>query len=265
LLLHSGLHGNEREEKFTDLRDVPGDVDGFHAVLRRAGQTIVAQAMGFATIYAHTGTAKSRWARALTVGLCGKGIPTRYVHGKDLEKALFGEGEGRELDTIARDMHQNIQALIVDEADKINWKNEWIGAEMSHLFDARYRNAAQPSPLDRQITVFVAQYHPREWAPDFLLSRITDGSFAIPWPDDLIPPTSITKRPCNRLRCAGTMIYNGQICICDQCGSQRLAEIYWPFEIRTGDMRQVLPSRYAPALPKRKQQKAKAGEGVTHE
>lgn len=185
----SGLNQRERALTFADITG-----DGPHLALRISGAAIVAQRAGFATVYGTTGGAKSVWACAITAGLCRAGIRAQYTHGKAVEQSLFqrdDDGRGY-VDGLSRERIVNVPALVVDEAHAINWKNDWIAGEMSDIFDARFRRAALGDDT-RQITVFVAQHDPREWAPDFLYSRMRSGEYAVPWPSN-VPPADGVER-----------------------------------------------------------------------
>lgn len=215
LLELSGLKGEERKATISSIRGSRP----VHTVLRVTAGAIVQNAMGFCTVYGSTGTAKSLWAQAIVTGLCGRGIRSKYVHGKAVEQSLFRRDENNKgfVAGEQREFLCDVQALVVDEADKINWKSEWVSGELSDLFDRRFRLVDHPDIHQRKITVLVSQYHPQEWAPDFLLSRIRDHRSAVPWPNELT--------------------HNEYV---------RDGFVRWPLEVGGPDVRQVLPSQMQP-------------------
>lgn len=211
----SGLSAAERKLTLADIITTSSDTRGCALALRVAGGLITSQRRGFVSLYGNTGSAKSTWAKAVAAQFLRQGVQAKYAHAKEIEQSLFTKDAQGDLVTLqnSRDRWLRTPVLAVDEAQTFNWKSAWVSGEINKLFDARFRMADAANPSERQVTVFVSQYEPKLWAPDFLLSRMSDTRFAIPWPQGVDEP------PC---------VQNGWLT--------------WPFRITMPDMRSRLPS-----------------------
>lgn len=260
---HSGLERHEHGLGWDQLvLSMPTDPKGYLSALEYAGRRMVAERFGWACIYGNNGTGKSRWAKILAAEFCRAGVAVRYIHGKTLEAELFRDRDDQNRDTgfdynqpnplLAK--HLSPTVLIIEEAQTINWKNQWIAGNVGDLLNKRY-DLVDAHVSKRKITVLVGQYHPRLWGPmeniSFLLSRCADGSFAIPWHTETQgdPPPCLQKRTCT---CGGDMVYsqkqNALICMAKKqnskelCGNSRPVEVWWPFDIPLPDARPILPA-----------------------
>lgn len=224
-----------------DLLDTTGSIN----VLRVSAEYIIA-GLGatFATVYGDTGSAKSLWAKIIVATLCRNGIHARYTRGRDVEQSLFSFDEedksGRmTLRRTGIDTLGAVRALVIDEAHAINWKSQWISAGIQELLDMRYERAAAESPENRQLTIFVAQHDPKEWAPDYLYDRMRQGTFSIPWTERVVPEC-LQHRSCPA--CGAGMEFNGEFLVCPTCEHERDVEIFWPFCDMAKSARPIMPS-----------------------
>lgn len=263
LTLNNGLLKHEQNltiDALLDLSDTTGSIE----VLRTSAQHIIdGHGATFATVYGDTGSAKSLWAKIIVASLCRNGVQARYTRGVEVEQALFRvnmEENGNAgkiishrpgIETLAR-----IRALVIDEAQTINWRNEWISKGIQEVLDRRYERATAGSPQYRQLTIFVAQHDPKEWAPDYLYDRMRQGTFSIPWTGDV--PECLQHRPCPA--CGGVMEYNGEYVACTNnteyrslhgtedngiadCYHSYDTEIFWPFKDMAKSARPIMPAR----------------------
>lgn len=221
------------------------DKTGSTQVLKKAAETIIS-GLGatFATVYGDTGSAKSLWAKIIVASLCRNKVQARYMRGREIEQSLFDfDNEDSSGRTIVRqsgiDVLSTVKALVIDEVQGINWKSQWIGAGIQKLLDMRYERALSESPSQRQVTIFIAQHDPREWAPDYLYDRMRQGTFSISWTEESVPEC-LQKRPCPV--CKGVMAFNGEYLVCS-CGYDRDVEIFWPFHDMAMSARPIMPAR----------------------
>lgn len=188
---NSGLTEAERAATIAHLKDLPSDSKRVAMALRVVGQAIVEQSRGFVCVFGGPGAAKSLWAKAIVATFARNGVQARYAHGKEVERTLFGDSDGdgaKSADTIRREFWTRQRVLVIDEIQAINWRSDWVANEISHIIDSRYRRAADPDPQTRQVTIMVAQYDPARWAPEWIVSRMTDGQFSVPWPESVVAP-----------------------------------------------------------------------------
>lgn len=240
----SGLTPEQHKLTWAALRDME-DKTGSMVVLRYAGRQI-AQGIGapFATVYGNTGNAKSIWGRIIVAELCRSGVQAHYTRAKIIERGIFRhDGESEVIERAQGDLYRRVQALVVDEAQGINWRNDWINSTLQPLFDARYEAAKESSPTARQITVFISQFDPAEWAPDWLLDRMRQGTWALPWPASEPTPDCLKRRTCPR--CNKPMNYmsaDGEEFMACGCGLERPLEIFWPFHDLADSARPIMPA-----------------------
>lgn len=223
-----------------------GDKTGSMGVLRVAGRAIVGgQGAPFATVYGRTGNAKSLWGRIIVAQLCKAGVQAHYTRAKVIENNLFvRDGDTEFVEKARNDFYLRTQALVIDEAQGINWRNQWISDTLQPLFDARYEAAKESNSAVRKITVFIAQTDPEDWAPSWLLDRMRQGSFALAWPEGEQAPECLRKRACPNCGQAMTLVSadNEEYMACE-CGMDRPLEIFWPFHDMADSARPIMPAR----------------------
>lgn len=236
----SGL-GRHEQVRFDQIVVPDYDFDGVVNALLWTGKEMIARRFGFATLYGGTGAVKSMWARALVTEACQADISARYVHAVDLEQSFFSSGNAGDEDVLVPAEMTTVQLLVIDECQLVNWNNPWVMARMHKLLDGRYRQASIRDADQRLMTVLVGQKAPNLWAEagaEWLMSRITDGRFALVWPDSKSVPKVLTKRPC----VCGNQMYRGTSNRMEcSCGYTRPIEMYWPFHVSLPDVRPVLP------------------------
>lgn len=249
MFAHCGLKAHERALDWDSLiLSVPTDTQGHLRTLEFAGKRMVTKRFGLATVFGNNGTAKSLWAKIVTVEFCRRGVSAKFVHGKEMEDLLFANGRDDEAvreSSMKLDRYLTPQVLVVDEAQTINWKSPWIAGFIGQMLTARHDLASAPVS-QRKITIMVAQYHPKFWAPieniAFLLSRMSEGTFGIPWSeaDGGTIPECLLTRACS---CGDKMTRQGDVLVCGSkaCGNSRPVEVYWPFELPMADLRPILP------------------------
>jgi hypothetical protein len=199
LLKATGLTAAEQKLTMTDVKDLPAKLDParHHLILRVAGKALLVKGKGFVTVWGPNGSGKSQWGKALAADAARAGMPARYIMGKDLERYLFNEGpktrQGEETMPGIPDHLRRAQVLIVDEVQGANWKSEWVERGLQPFLDGRYRMGEGTGGV---LTVLISQTDPsleiNNWAPPWLYSRMRDGAQAIPWPQDVSAPPSIT-------------------------------------------------------------------------
>lgn len=218
-----------------------GDKTGSHAVLKAAAQYIIdGRGATFINVFGTTGNAKSLWAKSIIATLCRNGILSHYTRGRTVEKSLFGDSgdENAKANRPGVDFYSRIKALVVDEAHAMNWRSSWVAAGLQEILDSRYEASMQPSGRKRQLTILISQIDPIDWAPDWLLDRLRQGSHAIPWTSSEVP-VCLQERPCPR--CGdGVMRYNGKWLACE-CGHDRDVEIFFPFRDMADSARPIMP------------------------
>ena len=217
-----------------------GDKTGSHAVLKVAAQYIVdGRGATFINVFGTTGNAKSLWAKSIIATLCRNGILSHYTRGRTVEKSLFGDSgdENAKANRPGVDFYSRIKALVIDEAHAMNWRSSWVAAGLQEILDSRYEASMQPSGRKRQLTILISQIDPKDWAPDWLLDRLRQGSHAIPWTNSEVP-LCLQERPCPR--CDGVMHYNGKYLACE-CGHDRDVEIFFPFRDMADSARPIMP------------------------
>lgn len=253
---HSGLKDHERGLTWDSLvLNSPTDTQGNLRALEYAGKTMVAKRFGFATVFGNNGTAKSLWAKIVAAEFCRQRVQTKFVHGKALEDLLFANGRDEDAvrESAMRLGHYLApQVLVIDEAQTINWKNQWIAGYIGQLLTERH-DLATANGSQRKVTILVGQYHPSYWGPieniAFLLSRMAEGSFAIPWHEENAGPipSCLLTRPCS---CGGEMVRQDKenILVCNRrkdkknpCSNSRPVEVYFPFSLSMSDIRPILP------------------------
>lgn len=268
---HSGLACHERALTWSDLyTNLPTDPRGYVQALEYAGKRMLEERFGFACVYGNNGTGKSRWAKIMVAEACRLHLFTRYVHGKRLEERLFTENEDerddgqRYLDTARLNHYLSPTVLVIDEAQTINWSNAWVAGHIGNLLSARHDMADADKP-QRKVTILIGQFHPRLWASAqttaFLTSRVSDGSFGIPWHEELAggkpAPKALHQRPCpacgvkhkevvsdgrkRRVEYEPQMKLKKKLLVCEECGNSRPLEVWWPFELPMVDVRPILP------------------------
>lgn len=240
----SGLTPEQHRFTWSALRDLE-DKTGSMAVLRYAGRQIVAGAGApFATVYGNTGNAKSLWGRVIVAELCRNGVQAHYTRAKVIERGIFRhDGETEVIEKAQGDLYRRVQALVVDEAQGINWKSQWINDTLQPLFDARYEAAKETNPAEREITLFLSQFDPTEWAPDWLLDRMRQGTWALPWPANEPTPECLKQRNCPR--CGKAMRHvsaDGDEFMACGCGVERSIEVFWPFHDLADSARPIMPA-----------------------
>ena len=230
------------------MRDLP-DKSGSIQVLRVAAEYIIeGRGAMFATVFGDTGTAKSLWAKIIVASLCRKGVQARYTRARAIEGSLFqtnrDDDTGKTSETIINrpklDTLANVRALVIDEAHTVNWKNHWVSAGLQELLDMRYERANTDNPKIRQLTIFIAQHDPKDWAPDYLLDRMRQGSFAIPWQGESVP-SCLSSRPCPVCGDEMKLDEKGSFLLCE-CGHDRDVEIFWPFKDMANSARPIMPA-----------------------
>lgn len=241
----SGLSKKERNLNWGSMVvELPDDTKRQHYALRWAGQQLLKRGWGFATVHGNYGIAKSLWGKILVAEACRHRVSARYIMGKELERKLFAHEGSDELQasTNVFDLIGRYRILVVDECHGMNWKSEWVSAELMRLFDERVRGARDKELL----TVLIGQTHPQQWGTNTqvgaLLSRSIDGRYALPWSLDKSgdpPPPCLLERPCFCGR--GTMKKVGNLVVCNKCGVSREIEMYWPFGLDLPDIRPILP------------------------
>lgn len=238
----SGLTETERQKTFNDIAERPDDEKGKLVALKWAGQRLLDLKYGFATLYGNYGTSKSRFGHVVVAEACRRRMHARYIIGKELEGMLFTNNENGDsttrLDVFS--FARRFQVLVIDEANLMNWKNDWVAGELMRLIEIRHRGAIDK----KMLTILIGQTHPSRWGPELnvgaLLSRSLTGEFALPWPTQEPAPSCLLERPC--VSCTGTMRATEEgLVMCAQCGSSRDVEMYWPFALDLADVRPILP------------------------
>lgn len=240
----SGLTAEQHRLTWAALRDME-DKTGSMLVLRYAGRHIVdGTGAPFASVYGNTGNAKSLWGRIIVAELCRNGVQAHYTRAKVIERGIFRhDGESEVVEKAQGDLYMRVQALVIDEAQGINWRNQWISDTLQPLFDSRYEAAKEPNPAERKITVFISQLDPAEWAPDWLLDRMRQGSWAIPWPANEPAPDCLKQRACPRCgKAMRLMSADGEEYMACACELERPLEIFWPFRDMAGSARPIMPA-----------------------
>ena len=192
---HCGLTDQERKLTFADIHTRDDDAKGYALALRVSAGLITDTVSGFCAVWGGTGNAKSLWAKAIIAEFVRRGIQARYAHAKAIESSLFGGNESLSSQA-TKELYMRCQVLVIDEMDKINWGSEWVSSHMSEILMHRHDRAGDGSPTERQVTIMVAQYNPigeDAWCPDYLQSRMMDGQFAHPWPDNIDAPDCATN------------------------------------------------------------------------
>lgn len=253
---HSGLKEHERNLTWDSLvLNSPTDTQGNLRALEFAGKTMVAKRFGFATVFGNNGTAKSLWAKIIAAEFCRAGVTTKFVHGKAMEDLLFANGKDEDAvreSAMRLDRYLFPQVLVIDETQTINWKNQWVAGHIGQLLTERH-DLATADGSQRKVTILVGQYHPSFWGPveniAFLLSRMSEGTFALPWKEGQVGPIPqcLLTRPCS---CGGEMVRDGKsdVLICNKredkrspCANSRPIEVYFPFALTMSDIRPILP------------------------
>ncbi len=233
----SGLREHE-QQRWEDMRLLSYDDDGIVPLLTYVGKQMIQRRFGFATIYGPTGNVKSMWGRILVAEACRADMNALYAHAVDVEQAFFAH-EGEE-EIRVPERYMTTQLLVLDEVQLLNWNNAWVMARLHKLLDSRYRLATSPKPSSRLVTVLIAQKAPVLWADsgsEWLLSRVSDGRFAMVWPTDEPVPPALVKRQC---MCGRPMVRSGQRMTCE-CGFSRPIEASWPLFVNLPDVRPVVP------------------------
>jgi hypothetical protein len=247
LFAMSKLPDTDRGKSFADIVELPGDEKRKQFSLKWAGQRLLDLKYGFATLYGNYGTAKTLFGQIVVAEACRRRLRARYILGKDLERKLFEEFDRNRNEERAKpalddpfSIVSRFQVLVIDECQMINWKSDWVAAEIMRLIEMRHAGAVEQAKL----TILIGQTHPLRWGPEqnvgALLSRTLDGRFALPWPKQEPTPPCLLERPC--VSCTGTMRANEEgLVVCSQCGSSRDIEMYWPFGLDLADVRPILP------------------------
>lgn len=142
---------------------------GQMAILRQLGETILADGMGWFTVWGGTGSAKTLFLHALTVAFCKRQRQAVYYHAADLCDGLYQDFDNPDRNN--RDFYRRIEVLVIDELDKFRF-TDWNRVEFQALLDHRYRK------MKTHVTLFAANKDPNgEWLPADIRSRMNDGRF----------------------------------------------------------------------------------------
>lgn len=185
LLKHSRLNERERRHQLSDING-----DGSAKVLRVAGAKLLADPFGWFVTWGGTGSAKTLFLQALVAAYCKRGIQATYYHAADLQDGILRDID--DPDSANMIFYRRVPVLAIDELDKYHFK-EWSQKQLQALLDYRYRN------MDSMVTLMASNRDPFDtnqdgnpWLPADVLSRMQDGRFNIPWPDNVDAPAGIT-------------------------------------------------------------------------
>lgn len=194
LLKFSRLNHQERGHALTDITDLASD--GSHTVLRYLGQELLSDPYGWLVLWGSYGAAKSLLLTALVAEFCRRGVRAVYYHGKDLEQGLFQDMHG---DSANRQLYRKVDVLAIDEMHTVNVRSDWVAAELGALLEERYRNQAT------RVTVMAMNPNPKDWCHigdsawgqigQAIWSRMNDGRFVRPWPEDRQIPACLDGEP----------------------------------------------------------------------
>lgn len=145
-----------------------------HVVLRHLVDRLVAEPVGWLTLWGPFGTAKTLTVQAIVAGLVHRGVQARFYHAKRLEQGWFDDING---DSANGQMYRRLRVLAIDEADKINTRSDWTRAAFQELMDDRYRSGLAGNTC----TLVVSQGDPAQCLPGDIASRMADGRFYRPW------------------------------------------------------------------------------------
>lgn len=137
--------------------------------LRLVGESILNDSAGWFVVWGGTGTAKTKFLQALTVGFCRRKIRAIYYHAADLCDGLYKDI--KDPDSNNQELYRNVPVLIIDELDKFRM-TDWSRQELQGILDHRYRH------MRTHVTLFASNKDPEgEWLPADIYSRMTDGRF----------------------------------------------------------------------------------------
>lgn len=182
----SGLKPHEQQLQISDIRKS----EPVHTVLRVLARQMLADPFGWISVYGQehpetgtvTGSAKSLFAQILVAEFCRQRVRALYKHAGDVSQMLYQDLEDSQ--SANEMLLRRCRVLAIDEMQDIN-PTEWLVGKFKALLDHRYRSADQG-----MVTVLVWQRHPEEygWVPESWLSRMADGRFNRPWPQDVSVP-----------------------------------------------------------------------------
>lgn len=142
---------------------------GDMAKLRAIGEAIIADGMGWFTVWGGTGSAKTLFLQALTVGFCRQKRQAIYYHAADLCNGLYRDLDNP--DSANMELYRRASVLVIDELDKYHF-TDWSRRELQSLLDHRYRH------MRDHVTLFACNKDPNEdWLPADIRSRMNDGRF----------------------------------------------------------------------------------------
>ncbi|HMR01739.1 MAG TPA: ATP-binding protein [Candidatus Competibacter phosphatis] len=155
------------DEQQSTLASITGN--GQMAILRKVGEVILNDTMGWFMVWGGTGSAKTLFLQALTAAFCRRQKQAVYYHAADLCDGLYEDFDNPDRNN--RDFYRRVDVLVIDELDKFRF-TDWNRKEMQALLDHRYRR------MKTHVTLFAANKDPNgEWLPDDIRSRMNDGRF----------------------------------------------------------------------------------------
>lgn len=158
-------------------------------LLRGLAAGLIDRPHGWLTLWGAYGNAKSMFAQIVVAELVRRGVESRFARALDVEQAFFSDAKA---DTNNLPRFRDVAVLVLDEAEKVNYRSEWTRAHWQALLDARYRTALAGQTL----TLFTMNADPAGDAgsiPGDILSRMGDGRFCRPAFDG-VPPAYTIRR-----------------------------------------------------------------------
>lgn len=186
---------NERERSLT--ADAIKGQKPEAKLLRGLAADLIARPHGWLVLWGAFGNAKSMFAQIVVAELVRRGVESRFARALDVEEAFFSDVKS---DTNHLPRYRDVRVLVLDEAEKVNYRSEWTRAHWQAVLDARYRTAL----AEQSLTIFTMNADPSADGspiPGDVHSRMNDGRFCRPafagvppaytirrWEETVVPP-----------------------------------------------------------------------------